>query len=104
LQTNQDQTLQHLAFEHVIRRQLLLAARVLCTDVHHRAVQLALQDDVLIDDGGDAFQRLLGGGRAGDKKQTGQQTAGEQVTKSAACGAAKRGSDHGNGINQWRDE
>ena len=76
LQLDQHQALEHLAAEHVFRRQLVFTADVLRLDVGDRTLELALQDHVLIDDGGDAVKRLrllgkhLQGGRhAGHRQQ-----------------------------------
>ena len=60
LQAQHDQALQHLAVEHVARRQLLRIGAVLVEDVGDGRVELALQDDVVVDHGDDAIQRLRG--------------------------------------------
>ncbi|KAG1256628.1 hypothetical protein G6F65_016239 [Rhizopus arrhizus] len=79
LQLDQHQALEHLAAEHVFRRQLVFTAGVLRLDVGDRTLELALQDHVLIDDGGDAVKRLRllgkhlqGGGHAGHRQQRGE--------------------------------
>ncbi|MCW0416742.1 hypothetical protein NB689_002496 [Xanthomonas sacchari] len=77
LQLDQDQAFQHLPLQHVIRRQLRLAAGILRLHVAHGTIQFALQYDILVDHRGDAVQRLglLRGGRsghAGDRHQGGE--------------------------------
>ena len=79
LQLDQHQALEHLAAEYVFRRQLVFTAGVLRLDVGDRTLELALQDHVLVDDGGDAVQRLRllrehlqGGGHAGHRQQGGE--------------------------------
>ena len=57
LQAHQHQPLEHLALEDLARRQLVVAARILRKHVGNRAVEFALQDDVLVHDGGDALER-----------------------------------------------
>ena len=69
LQPGQDQALEHLPFQHRPGRQLGLVAGVLGLDVAHGQVQLALQDHVLVDDGGDAFDRFGGLGQSGGREQ-----------------------------------
>ena len=69
LQPGQDQALEHLPFQHRTGRQLGFVAGVLGLDVAHGQVQLALQDHVLVDDGGDALDRLGGLGRCGGREE-----------------------------------
>ena len=75
LQLHQDQALHHLPFQHLARRQLAWLAGILVDHVGDRAIQFALQDDVLIHDRGNPVQRLegLGGQRrhAGGRQQDG---------------------------------
>ena len=79
LQLDQHQAFEHLAAEHVFRRQLVFPAGILRLDVGDRTLELALQDHVLIDDGSDAVKRLRllgkhlqGGGHAGHRQQRGE--------------------------------
>jgi hypothetical protein len=79
LQTHQHQAVEHLAFEHVPRRQLAGLAGVLGDDVLDRAVELAAKDHVLVDHGGDAVEGggRLGGRRDGRRGETQDQQAGQ---------------------------
>src|SRR5690606_27242703 len=75
LELDQDQALEHLAAQHRLGRQLVEAVAVLDLDVAHRALELALQDHVLVDHRGDAVDRLdlLGGdGREGGRQGEGK--------------------------------
>ena len=82
LQLEQDQALEHLALEHVARRQLFAAAGVLAQDVGDRAVELGLEDDVLVHDRSDPVDRLqfLGLGDA-DQQAAGQDASGQGTGK-----------------------
>ncbi len=78
LQLDQHQALEHLALQHVVRRQLRFAAGILRLHVANGTIQFALQHDILVDDRSDAVQRLglLRGGRSGhtgDRQQGGEE-------------------------------
>ena len=75
LQPDRDQPLEHLALDHLARRQLPGAPGVLREDVADRAVEFALQDDVLVHHRDDAVDgigrerlrpRALGGAERGE--------------------------------------
>jgi hypothetical protein len=88
-QPHQDQALEHLPAQDVRGRQLVLASGVLRADVLLGAVQFALQDDVVIDHGDDAVQRLdlRTCGRRGAGKQQGEgKQAGERFVHGVSSG------------------
>jgi hypothetical protein len=60
LQAHQYQTIEYLLLQHIHRRQLLGMTDVLLLDRTHGIVQIALQDDIVVDDGNDAIKRLAG--------------------------------------------
>jgi len=86
LQLDQHQALEHLPLQYRFGRQLGFTPCVLALDVVDRTLQLALQDHVLIDDGGDAVQRLalLGKGRSGNTGK--RQQGGEDSRKGLGHG------------------
>jgi hypothetical protein len=100
LQLDQHQPLQHLTLEHLARRQLGLAPRVLLEDVGDRAVELAAQHHVLVDHGDDAVDRLgllLGGRGGGEQQQRGEETREECLhgSGSEVSSTGPRGIDEG---------
>ena len=92
LQAGQDQPFEHLALEHVGRRQLVFLAGVLGADVGDRAIQFAAQDHVLVHHRGDAIHRRSAGIalrlRGGREQQAGEGNGKEGTMGGLAHGLA----------------
>src|SRR5690606_2871228 len=86
LELQQHQSLEHLAFEYVTRRQLFLAASVLTQDIGNGTVELALEDHVLVDDRGDTVDRL----QLLRRKRCGQQCSDKETREYFLHGIGSR--------------
>ncbi|MNV50912.1 hypothetical protein D3C71_1429420 [compost metagenome] len=76
-----DQALQHLLAEHLLRRQCRAAFGDGLLHLAQACVQLALHDDVVVDNRYDAVERLHLGLRRGTQKQRAQQQRAHAVRK-----------------------
>jgi hypothetical protein len=95
LQLVEDQALEHLAFQHVGRRQLVFLAGVLVGDVGDGAGEFALQDDVFVHDRHRVVDRLE---RLGMHGHGNEQAGGSAKARApASAWPAKRGSE-GHGV------